>query len=60
MIIISYDIADDKMRARFSKMLTKNGAVRLQYSVYEVRNNKRLVDNLIFKIEVYTKHFTME
>ena len=60
MIIISYDIADDKMRSRFSKMLTKQGAIRLQYSVYEVRNTKRIVDNLILKIELYAKNFTMD
>lgn len=35
MIIISYDISDDKMRTNFSKMLKKNGAIRLQFSVYE-------------------------
>ena len=60
MIIISYDIADDKMRTRFSKMLTKQGAIRLQYSVYEVRNTRRIIDNIILKIESYAKHFTME
>ena len=60
MIIISYDIADDKMRTRFSKMLTKHGAIRLQYSVYEVRNTKRIIDNLTLKIEAYAKHFTMD
>lgn len=60
MIIVSYDIADDKMRAHFSKMLTKHGAIRLQYSVYEVRNTKRIVDNLVVKIEAYAKHFTMD
>lgn len=51
MLIISYDISDDKLRNRFSKMLTKNGAIRLQYSVYEVNNTNRLLDNLILKIE---------
>ncbi|MBP3456361.1 MAG: CRISPR-associated endonuclease Cas2 [Alistipes sp.] len=60
MIIVSYDIADDKMRARFSKMLTKHGAIRLQYSVYEVRNTKRIVDNITLKIEAYARHFTMD
>ncbi len=58
MIIVSYDIADNKMRARFSKMLKSNGAIRLQYSVYEVRNTKRIVDNIVAKIEAYSKHFT--
>ncbi len=60
MIIISYDIADNKMRTRFSKMLTKQGAIRLQYSVYEMRNTKRIIDNLTLKIEAYAKHFSMD
>ena len=41
MLLVSYDIADNRMRARFSKMLTKNGAIRLQLSVYEIVNTKR-------------------
>ena len=49
MIIVSYDISDDKMRTNFSKMLKSNGAIRLQFSVYEVSNTKRIVDNLVAK-----------
>lgn len=60
MIIISYDISDDKMRTNFSKMLKKNGAIRLQFSVYKVRNTKRIMDNLVAKIEAYAKHFTAD
>ena len=60
MIIVSYDISDDKMRTNFSKMLKSNGAIRLQFSVYEVRNTKRIVDNLVAKIEAYAKHFTAD
>ena len=60
MIIVSYDITDDKMRTNFSKMLKKNGAIRLQFSVYEISNTKRIVDNLIAKIEAYTKHSTAD
>ncbi len=60
MIIVSYDITDDKMRTNLSKMLKKNGAIRLQFSVYEISNTKRIVDNLIAKIEAYTKHFTAD
>ena len=60
MIIVSYDITDDKMRTNFSKMLKKNGSIRLQFSVYEISNTKRIVDNLIAKIEAYTKHFTAD
>ena len=48
------------MRTHFAKMLTSNGAIRLQYSVYEVRNTKRIMDNLAVKIEAYSKHFTAD
>lgn len=51
MLVISYDIKDDKLRTRFSKMLGKHGAIRLQYSVYEVNYSNRLCENLILKIE---------
>lgn len=57
MLVVSYDIADDKLRNRFSKMLTKNGAIRLQYSVYELNNTKRVMDNLMVKIDYYAKMF---
>lgn len=60
MLIISYDITDDLMRSRFARMLKKNGAIRLQYSVYEVTNTKRVVDVLQTKIEHYSKHFTAD
>lgn len=51
MLIISYDIQNDRLRTRFSKMLTKNGAIRLQYSVYEVNNVSRTLENLKVQIE---------
>lgn len=52
MLVVSYDISNDKLRNRFAKMLIKNGAVRLQYSVYEVNNTKRVMDNLSVKINM--------
>ena len=59
MVIISYDISNDRLRNRFAKMLTKNGAVRLQFSVYEVNNTSRIIDNIILKIEnVFSKRFS--
>lgn len=59
MIIVSYDIADDKLRGRFAKMLTKNGAIRLQYSVYEINNTKRVIDNILILIETkFSKQFS--
>lgn len=57
MFIVSYDIRDTKLRARFSKMLTKNGAIRLQYSVYEVNNTNRVLENLMIKIDQFAKNF---
>ena len=53
MLIISYDISDDKLRAKFAKSLKKQGAVRLQFSVYEVNNTLRVRENLKVRIENY-------
>lgn len=57
MLVVSYDISDTKLRSRFSKMLTKNGAIRLQYSVYEVNNTNRILDNLMVKIDQFANEF---
>lgn len=58
MLVVSYDISDDKLRTKFSKMLTKYGAVRLQFSVYEVNNTDRVLNNLIVMIEdMFAKKF---
>lgn len=51
MLIVSYDISDDKLRSKFQKMLTKNGAIRLQFSVYEVNNTDRVLNNLRVLVE---------
>ena len=59
MIIVSYDIKDDKIRTRFSKMLRSQGAIRLQFSVYEVNNTQRIIDNIKLNIiERFSKLFT--
>ncbi len=52
MLIISYDIADDKLRTRFSKFLSKYGG-RLQYSVFEIRNSERVLENITTQITHY-------
>ena len=57
MLVISYDICDDKLRTKFAKMLTKNGAIRLQLSVYEVNNTNRVLDNLMVLIDDFAKKF---
>ncbi len=46
MIIISYDISDDKKRAKFNKYIRKFGH-RLQYSVYEIKNSDRILNNIV-------------
>ena len=59
MIIISYDIKDDKIRTKFAKMLRSQGAIRLQFSVYEVNNTQRIIDNIKVNIvDKFSKLFT--
>lgn len=50
MIIISYDISDDKLRTKFSRYLTKYGR-RIQYSVFEIDNSERMLDNIVDDIK---------
>ena len=57
MIVISYDIKDDKIRNNFSKMIQKQGAIRLQYYVYEIVNTKRLFDNMLILIEDFISQY---
>ena len=45
MIIVSYDISDDKKRAKFAKYLTRFGH-RIQYSVFEIENSARILKNI--------------
>ncbi len=45
MVIISYDIADDKKRAKFNKYIRKFGHM-LQYSVYEIENSDKILNNI--------------
>ncbi|PIN75554.1 CRISPR-associated endonuclease Cas2 [Candidatus Woesearchaeota archaeon CG10_big_fil_rev_8_21_14_0_10_37_12] len=43
MIILTYDIQDDHLRTEFSKFILSYGR-RLQYSVYEIKNSKRILE----------------
>lgn len=49
MILISYDISDDKKRAKFAKYIKRFGRM-LQYSVYEIDNSERILNNIIADI----------
>ena len=58
MIIVSYDISDDKLRTKFAKYLLKFGH-RLQYSVFEIDNSWRILDNIISDLKnEFEKRFT--
>lgn len=57
MLIIAYDFTDNKVRARFSKFLKKYGG-KIQYSIYEIRNSPRVLQNILDEIELkYKKSF---
>lgn len=49
-IIVTYDISNNKLRSRFSKFLERYG-VRVQFSVFEIQNSKRVLDIVIYSIE---------
>ncbi|MCK9351405.1 MAG: CRISPR-associated endonuclease Cas2 [Candidatus Pacebacteria bacterium] len=54
MIIIAYDFTDNKVRTKFSKFINKFGK-KVQYSVYEVRNSPRVLQNILKEIELTYK-----
>ena len=45
MLLISYDISNDKVRTKFAKYLSKFG-FRLQYSVFEITNSETVLHNI--------------
>lgn len=58
MFLVLYDIESDRLRTRFSKYLEKYGR-RLQYSVFEIRNSIRILDNIRTDItNKFEKHFS--
>jgi len=57
LVLVSYDISDDKLRTRFAKYLSKYGH-RLQYSVFQIENSARILNNITLDIEnVFSKKF---
>lgn len=58
MILVSYDISDDKLRTKFAKFLSKFG-FRLQYSVFKIQNSDRMLNIITNEIEnTFAKKFT--
>ena len=60
MVIVSYDISNDKLRTKFAKYLSRFGH-RLQYSVFEIDNSESIVDNIVTDLKnKYEKSFSQE
>ena len=57
MLLVSYDISEDKLRTKFAKYLSKFGA-RLQYSLFEIKNSDRVLQVISVDIEnLFGKQF---
>lgn len=57
MIILTYDISSDSKRTKLSKFLNEYGD-KLQYSVYKIKNSKRVLNNILSEIRHrYEKYF---
>ena len=60
MIIVSYDISNDKLRTKFAKYLSRFGH-RIQYSVFEIDNSGRIIDNIVSDLtNKFEKSFSQE
>ena len=60
MVVVSYDISNDKLRTKFAKYLSRFGR-RLQYSVFEIDNSEKIVNNIVNDLKnKYEKSFSQE
>jgi len=58
MFIVSYDFEDTRRRTKFSNFLKKFGR-RLQYSVFEIKNSARILENIMKEVDMkYKPYFT--
>ena len=58
MLLVMYDIQQDKLRAQFSKFLKQFGR-RIQYSVFEIKNSRRIIELIKKEIEIqFNKSFS--
>ena len=58
MLLVIYDIENDKLRTRFSTFLKQFGR-RLQYSVFEIQNSPRVLENIRVELKHhYEKKFS--
>jgi CRISPR-associated protein Cas2 len=57
MLILSYDITNNKLRSQFSKYIKQYGE-KIQYSVYRINNSARVLQNIQNEIKFkYKKRF---
>lgn len=52
MLLVVYDIQEDKLRTQFSKFLKQFGR-RIQYSVFEIKNSQRIIKNIKSEMKSY-------
>lgn len=58
MLIVAYDITNDKLRTQFATFLSKFG-YRLQYSIFQIKNSQRILEHVVIEIEgKYEKQFS--
>ena len=58
MFLVIYDIESDKLRTKFSNFLKQYGR-RIQYSVFEIANSPRVLENIRIEIKhSYEKKFS--
>ena len=50
MYLVVYDIENDRLRTRFSNFLKRFG-IRVQFSVFEIENSQRILDNIRIEIK---------
>lgn len=57
MVVVAYDISEDRIRTRFAKFLSKYGH-RIQYSMFEIKNSQRILDIIALEIRKgFEKYF---
>jgi len=60
MLLVLYDIQNDKLRTQLAKFLTRFGR-RIQYSVFEMKNSQRILNNIKVELETkFQKRFSQE
>jgi CRISPR-associated protein Cas2 len=60
MLLVTYDISNDRKRTRFAKFLKQYGS-RVQYSVFKIKNSERVISIITSTIEKkFAKSFAPE